>query len=232
MGLKFCICTETCVLLTYISIDSTWIFCVPHKANSVIRFYPSLQNCNSNRMTHSCLSYDWVLLIFFHGILLMCMSSCLKSVTIPAFANETDRLALLDFKNRMTKDPLQIMSSWNDSIHFCNWIGVTCSPSSKRVMVLNLTAKKLSGSIPPSIGNLTYLTGINLKNNRFNGEIPQEVGRLQRLQHLNLSSNSFGGKLPTNLSYCVLGHMWIMLGTYVNIELANPLKKCNLLVIG
>ena len=132
----------------------------------------------------------------------MCMSSCLKSVTIPAFANETDRLALLDFKNRMTKDPLQIMSSWNDSIHFCNWIGVTCSPSSKRVMVLNLTAKKLSGSIPPSIGNLTYLTGINLKNNRFNGEIPQEVGRLQRLQHLNLSSNSFGGKLPTNLSYC------------------------------
>ncbi|KAL4606184.1 hypothetical protein ACB092_09G084100 [Castanea dentata] len=69
-------------------------------------------------------------------------------------------------------------------------------------MALNLTAKKLSGSIPPSIGNLTYLTRINLQNNSFYGEIPQEVGRLQRLQHLNLSGNSFGGKLPTNLSYC------------------------------
>ena len=132
----------------------------------------------------------------------MCMSSCLKSEKVPTFANETDRLALLDFKNRITQDPLQIMSSWNDSYHFCNWIGVTCSPFNKRVMVLNLTAKKLSGSIPPSIGNLTSLTGINLQNNSFYGEIPQEMGRLQRLRHLNLTSNSFGGKLPTNLSYC------------------------------
>ena len=30
----------------------------------------------------------------------------------------------------------------------------------------------------------------------------------------------------------MLGHMWFMLGTYVNIELANPLTKCTLLVIG
>nr|XP_023919488.1 probable LRR receptor-like serine/threonine-protein kinase At3g47570 [Quercus suber] len=154
-------------------------------------------------MMHSCLiSYEWLFLIFFHGILLMCMSSCLKSATIPAFANETDHLALLDFKSRIAQDPLQIMNSWNDSIHFCNWLGVTCGPSSKRVMVLNLTAKKLSGPIPASIGNLTYLTRINLQNNNFYGEIPQEVGRLLRLLHLNLSRNSFGGKLPTNLSYC------------------------------
>ncbi|XP_050243931.1 putative receptor-like protein kinase At3g47110 isoform X2 [Quercus robur] len=153
-------------------------------------------------MTHSWLRYEWVLLIFFHGILLMSMSSCLKSKTVPALANETDRLALLDFKNRITQDPLQIMSSWNDSVHFCNWIGVTCSPSSKRVTVLDLEAKRLVGPIPPSIGNLTCLTGINLRSNSFNGEIPQEVGRLQRLHHLNLSRNSFGGKLPTNLSYC------------------------------
>ena len=132
----------------------------------------------------------------------MCMSSCLKSAKIPTFANETDRLALLDFKSRITQDPLQLMSSWNESIHFCNWLGVTCSPSSKRVVVLDLEAKKLAGLIPPSMGNLTHLTGINLRKNRFYGEIPQELGRLQRLQHLNLTWNSFGGKLPTNLSYC------------------------------
>ena len=73
----------------------------------------------------------------------MSMSSCLKSKTIPALANDIDRLALLDFKNGKTQDPLfffffglkkneyplQIMSSWNDSVHFCNWIGVTCSHS-------------------------------------------------------------------------------------------------------
>ncbi|KAM3755131.1 hypothetical protein ACB098_02G017100 [Castanea mollissima] len=153
-------------------------------------------------MTHSGLRYEWVLLIFFHGILLMSMSSCLKSKAVPALANETDRLALLDFKNQITQDPLQIMNSWNNSVHFCNWIGVTCSPSSKRVTVLDLEAKRLLGTIPPSIGNLTFLTGINLGSNSFNGEIPQEVGRLQSLHHLNLSENSFGGKLPANLSYC------------------------------
>ena len=104
------------------------------------------------------------------------MSSYLKSATVSAYANESDRLTLLDFKKGITQDPLQIMSSWNDSIHFCNWIGVTCSPSNKTVTVLDLAAKKLTGSIPPSIGNLTYLTGINLENNSIYGEIPQEVG--------------------------------------------------------
>ena len=44
----------------------------------------------------------------------MSMSSCLKSKTVPSLANETDRLALLDFKNQITQDPFQIMSSWND----------------------------------------------------------------------------------------------------------------------
>ena len=34
------------------------------KKNSVIKFDPSLETCPSNRMTHSFLSYEWVLLIF------------------------------------------------------------------------------------------------------------------------------------------------------------------------
>ncbi|KAK4582496.1 hypothetical protein RGQ29_025617 [Quercus rubra] len=165
----------------------------------------------------------------------MCMSSGLKSATIPAFANETDRMALLDFKNRITKDPLQIMSSWNDSTYFCNWLGVTCSSSIKRVIVLNLTAKKLSGSIPPSIGNLTYLTGINLENNSIYGEIPQEVGRLQHLLHLNLSGNSFGGKIPTNLSYCT--QLRVLDATYNNLigqipDHLNSLSKLVYLLLG
>jgi len=135
------------------------------------------------------------------------MSPSLKSARIPAFEDETtssDRLALLDFKSRISEDPLQIMSSWNDSTHFCNWFGVTCRlfSASKRVMVLNLEAQRLAGSITPSIGNLTYLTGINLRNNSIDGVIPQQVGRLERLQHLNLSRNYFGGNLPTNLSHC------------------------------
>ncbi|XP_059669516.1 LRR receptor-like serine/threonine-protein kinase EFR [Cornus florida] len=136
------------------------------------------------------------------GILLLCMISGLESAVASTSGNQTDQFALLDFKNQISHDPLQIMSSWNDSLHFCNWVGVTCSSTSSRVMILNLESLSLIGSIPPSIGNLTFLTGINLQNNSFHGELPQDLGRLLLLQHLNLSSNSFSGKIPTNLTHC------------------------------
>uniref|UniRef100_A0A2N9G8K5 non-specific serine/threonine protein kinase n=1 Tax=Fagus sylvatica TaxID=28930 RepID=A0A2N9G8K5_FAGSY len=57
--------------------------------------------------------------------------------------NETDRLALLEFKAKITLDPLGVMSSWNDSIHFCRWRGVTCGRRHQRVTVLNLRSLKL-----------------------------------------------------------------------------------------
>ncbi|XP_024195939.1 putative receptor-like protein kinase At3g47110 [Rosa chinensis] len=120
----------------------------------------------------------------------------LESTTLPNFGNESDRLALLDFKKRITEDPLHIMSSWNESMHFCSWIGT------RRVVTLNLQAQKLAGSVPPSIGNLTYLTGINLINNNFYSAVPQEMGSLLRLQYLNMSQISFGGTILTNISRC------------------------------
>ena len=123
---------------------------------------------------------------FLHKLLpvfiVVCMSTGIESATLTGFGNESDRLALLDFKKRITEDPLHIMSSWNESMDFCSWIGVTCNNSTGRVVTLNLQAQKLAGWIPPSIGNLTYLTGINLKKNNFHGEIPQEMGRLLHLQ--------------------------------------------------
>ncbi|KAI5325854.1 hypothetical protein L3X38_034928 [Prunus dulcis] len=126
----------------------------------------------------------------------------LLRMSLSTFGYESDHLALLDLKQRITEDPLHLMSKWNGSINFCSWVGVTCNHSNKRVVTLNLEAQKLAGSLPPSIGNLTCLTGINLIDNNFHGEIPQEMGRLLRLQYLNLSSNSFGGKIPSNISHC------------------------------
>ncbi|KAB2630727.1 LRR receptor-like serine/threonine-protein kinase [Pyrus ussuriensis x Pyrus communis] len=145
-----------------------------------------------------------ILFNFLHAFILLWMSTCLESATLgtTTLGNETDRLALLDFKKRITEDPLHVMSSWNDSIDFCSWVGVTCNRATKRVVILNLMSQKLVGSLPPSIGNLTHLTGINLMANNFSGEIPGEMGRLRSLQHLNLSYNSFGGKIPANISYC------------------------------
>ncbi|KAL6146176.1 hypothetical protein ACLB2K_056859 [Fragaria x ananassa] len=153
-------------------------------------------------MADSLPNCRWLLHKLLPVFIVVCMSTAIESATLTSFGNESDRLTLLDFKKRITEDPLHIMSSWNESMDFCSWIGVTCNNSTGRVVTLNLQAQKLAGWIPPSIGNLTYLTGINLKKNNFHGEIPQEMGRLLHLQLLYLSSNSFSGKLPTNISHC------------------------------
>ncbi|XP_010269665.1 PREDICTED: probable LRR receptor-like serine/threonine-protein kinase At3g47570 [Nelumbo nucifera] len=118
------------------------------------------------------------------------------------FANETDRLALLEFKEMITEDPLGALSSWNYSTHFCQWRGVTCSRRHQRVIALNLESQSLVGIVSPHIGNLSFLRTITLQNNSFHGKIPQEIGRLFRLRSLTLSNNSFQGEITTNLTYC------------------------------
>ncbi|KAM7526467.1 hypothetical protein LguiA_016369 [Lonicera macranthoides] len=116
--------------------------------------------------------------------------------------NDTDILALLAIKAKITHDPLRITTTWNNSFHFCKWAGVTCGHLHQRVTKLNLTSLGLVGSLSPFIGNLTFLSGINLEVNYFNGKIPPEIGNLFRLKHLNMSNNSFSGEIPANLSAC------------------------------
>ncbi|XP_058089372.1 probable LRR receptor-like serine/threonine-protein kinase At3g47570 [Magnolia sinica] len=139
--------------------------------------------------------------ILFHAVLLSSINSCSPSVF--TLKNETDRLALLAFKYGISKDPLGILSSWNDSLHFCQWTGVKCSRRHhQRVTSLNLTDHSLVGHLSPHIGNLSFLRRIDLSNNKFQGQIPQEIDHLFRLQHLNLSVNSLQGEIPSNLSHC------------------------------
>ncbi|XP_050940198.1 probable LRR receptor-like serine/threonine-protein kinase At3g47570 [Cucumis melo] len=151
-------------------------------------------------MRHSCCIAKIFLHTFLCYIFLMSRNSASRKVS--TFGNESDRSALLDLKRRVLNDPLKIMSSWNDSVHFCDWAGVTCSPTIRKVMVLNLEARQLTGSIPSSLGNLTHLTEIRLGDNNFLGPIPQELGKLLLLRHLNLSFNDFDGEVASNISHC------------------------------
>ncbi|CAD6257082.1 unnamed protein product [Miscanthus lutarioriparius] len=80
---------------------------------------------------------------------------------------------------------------------------VSCSLKHKdRVTVLNLTSQGLSGTITPSIGNLTFLRILDLSSNKLQGEIPVSIGQLPRLQHLNLSNNLLQGEIATQLKNC------------------------------
>ncbi|PPD70500.1 hypothetical protein GOBAR_DD32618 [Gossypium barbadense] len=126
----------------------------------------------------------------------------LATATIVIRGNDTDQQALLQFKSKITSDPLKVMEFWNSSIHFCQWYGVTCSRKHQRVTKLELQLLKVSGSLSPYIGNLSFLREFNLAGNSFYNQIPQEIGRLRRLEILDLINNSISGEIPSNLSAC------------------------------
>ncbi|XP_058183381.1 putative receptor-like protein kinase At3g47110 [Rhododendron vialii] len=153
-------------------------------------------------------------LLLPHILLISCVSNLFMGFP-SAFAqsgNETDRLALLDIKAKITHDPLGILNSWNDSTHFCLWHGVTCGARHRRVTALDLRSQKLAGPISPHVGNLSFLRALNLQNNTLGPEIPMELGNLRRLQILRLHNNSITGEIPVNISAC---------SNLVRISLAN-----------
>ncbi|KAK8277351.1 hypothetical protein V6Z12_D10G261200 [Gossypium hirsutum] len=141
-----------------------------------------------------------VLLSFFNlqGLNLLRLATASPLVR----GNDTDQQALIQFKAKITGDQLNIMESWNSSIHFCQWIGVTCGRKHPRVTKLKLRVLKLSGSLSPYIVNLSFLKELDLAGNSFYNQIPREIGGLRRLEALDLANNSISGEIPSNLSAC------------------------------
>nr|GME09369.1 probable LRR receptor-like serine/threonine-protein kinase At3g47570 [Ipomoea batatas] len=125
---------------------------------------------------------------------------CKASFSLPG--NVSDHTALLSFKANIIGDPLPLQS-WNESTHFCNWVGITCGRKHQRVVTIHLESSNLQGSLSPAIGNLSFLRELWLYNNTLAGTIPKEMGRLTRLSVLSLETNLFSGEIPKNLSHCV-----------------------------
>ncbi|KAL5719918.1 non-specific serine/threonine protein kinase [Ranunculus cassubicifolius] len=136
------------------------------------------------------------------SLFLRCLCSSFTSSTSSLLGNETDILALLAFKSQITLDPSQVLTSWNESNHFCQWEGVICGHKHQRVTKLDLRSRGLVGSISPHIRNLSFLRRLDLRNNSFQGEIPAKLDQLSRLEALFLFNNSLGGEIPVNISYC------------------------------
>uniref|UniRef100_A0A6N2MBL0 non-specific serine/threonine protein kinase n=1 Tax=Salix viminalis TaxID=40686 RepID=A0A6N2MBL0_SALVM len=135
-------------------------------------------------------------LLWFMGMLLFINYI---EATTSGFSNETDQHALLAIKDLISHDPFSSLSSWNSSLQFCSWRGVTCGRRHRRVTSLNLSSLELAGPLSPHIGNLSFLRVIVLSRNKFHHILPPEIGRLFRLRHLSLEDNSFQGKIPSEL---------------------------------
>ncbi|KAL3641347.1 hypothetical protein CASFOL_016315 [Castilleja foliolosa] len=143
-------------------------------------------------MESSCFSFTLFLLLLCSSI----NEPFSSATTLPN--STTDQNALLIFKNTITSDPNATLSNnWSTNTSVCNWIGVSCGNKHQRVISLNISGFDLSGTLPPHLGNLTFLRSLDISSNDFTGPIPSELSRLYRLRFINMQINSFAGYIPS-----------------------------------
>ncbi|KAM0836967.1 hypothetical protein ACQ4PT_061978 [Festuca glaucescens] len=140
--------------------------------------------------------------LFTVTVLLLFFTSFAPASSLDGTKSSNDLQALLCLKNHLSKDT-ETLASWNDTLQYCSWHGVTCGKKHpSRVTALDLQLLGMNGQIPPCIGNLTFLTNISFQDNLLNGGIPPEIGHLRRLVRLSLAYNNLTGVIPNSLSAC------------------------------
>ncbi|CDP11280.1 unnamed protein product [Coffea canephora] len=133
---------------------------------------------------------------------------CFLSASLAMFPTNitTDQSSLLALRAHISVDPLQILAkNWSVGSSVCDWIGVSCGSRHRRVTGLDISNMNLSGTLPPQLGNLSFLVSLDVSANNFHGELPHEflphwIGSFPQLRLLNLRNNSFTGIIPSSIS--------------------------------
>ncbi|KAK6921831.1 Leucine-rich repeat [Dillenia turbinata] len=135
----------------------------------------------------------------FFSVALFCLWASSNALLSPKGVN-FEVQALISIKDSL-EDPHGVLENWDgDAVDPCSWSMVTCS-SDSLVIGLGIPSQNLSGTLSPSIGNLTNLQVVLLQNNYISGLIPSELGNLSKLHTLDLSGNIFSGEIPSSLSH-------------------------------
>ncbi|KAG9142343.1 hypothetical protein Leryth_016825 [Lithospermum erythrorhizon] len=137
--------------------------------------------------------------------------------TLLPLLNAIELYTLIEFPLQQTQDGdvaamLSIKITYNLSQNWqgdpCGpegfrWIGVNCSANddsnAPRITSLNLSSKKLVGSIAPAIFELKALRTLDLSNNNLGGTVPEFLAELQSLTVLKLKGNNFSQPFPQQL---------------------------------
>ncbi|KAK6242115.1 hypothetical protein SCA6_007504 [Theobroma cacao] len=137
------------------------------------------------------------LMLFRLGFLVLALMG-ISSATLSPTGINFEVVALMAIKYNL-HDPYNVLENWDmNSVDPCSWRMVTCSTDGY-VSALGLPSQSLSGTLSPSIGNLSNLQSVLLQNNAISGPIPSTIGKLEKLETLDLSNNTFRGEIPTSL---------------------------------
>ncbi|CAL5324962.1 unnamed protein product [Camellia sinensis] len=69
----------------------------------------------------------------------------------------------------------------------------------KSLKLLDASGNQITGTIPPSFGDLASLVALNLSWNMLEGPIPSSLGQISGLKFLSLAGNNLTGSIPTSL---------------------------------
>ena len=133
---------------------------------------------------------------FFVPMLLLQYS--IASIAMTTLNNlTTDQSALLAFKACVVDYRSVLTYNWSISYPICTWIGISCGSRHQRVTALNLSDIGLGVTIPPHLGNLTFLVSLDVSRNNFHDHLPNELGQLRRLRFIRFALNKLSGSIPT-----------------------------------
>lgn len=127
-------------------------------------------------------------------------TDCLSQTFIPT----SECVALVALYNNTSGPDWENHTGWLELSNPCHWYGVGCQGS--HVVTLAVWPV-LKGSIPPEIGNLSYLRTLYLASNTLIGEIPSTIGNLTSLNSLTLSGGLIGN-IPASLGS--LTNLWFL----------------------
>ena len=115
------------------------------------------------------------------------------------FCDNPDRAILVALYHATNGDNWTNNTNWLTDAPLHKWYGVD-TDNGWNVHDLSLTDNRLTGQLPPELGDLHFVKGLYFDNNQLTGHIPPELGNLSKnLVVLWLHSNQFSGTIPPEL---------------------------------